>query len=100
MRPAVAASEDMRREFVWKSRFFEIFQKLPEFSALVFSQIFHSLRRSGYRGMSALDKLYQSSQRIDCRARSKGRTDGFNVFAQVSRYVAHKTVRRFDRTNI
>src|SRR3989338_642557 len=68
MRPAVAASEDVRVQFVWNPQHLEVFEKLPKFAPLVFRQIFHCLRRAWSCRMPALYELHKSAERILRRA--------------------------------
>ena len=100
MRPAVAAPQDVRGEFIGKPECFQIFQKVPESPALVLRQVFHRLRRARHRRMSAFYQLHERPQGIECGARAERGRNGFNVFAQIRTDVAHETIGGFGGTDI
>ena len=100
MCPEVAAAEDARRELIREAVAFEVFEKLPEFPALLFGQVFHGLRRARRGRVTFFYQLHECAERVFGRARAERRGNGFDMFPEVESDIAHVAVGRFERADV
>src|SRR3989344_2212489 len=65
MRPAVAASQHVRRELVRQSEHFEVLQQVPEPPALFLREVFHRLWRARHGGVGPLYPRDERAQWVE-----------------------------------